>query len=54
MLFGVVRRDRTNVADSSKPPVKGTLKVILGEEDIPDARIPHETVEQCSVVQLKR
>ena len=42
------------MADSSKPPVKGTLKVILGKEDIPGARIPDETVEECSVVQLKR
>ena len=37
------------MADSSKTPAKGLLKVILSEEDI-----PRETVEQCSVVQLKR
>ena len=42
------------MADSSKTPAKGGLKVILSEEDIPGAKIPHETVEQCSVVQLKR
>ena len=42
------------MADSSKTPAKGALKVILSEEDIPGAKIPRETVEQCSVVQLKR
>ena len=42
------------MADSSKPPAKGALKVILSEEDIPGARIPRETVQQCSVPQLKR
>jgi len=29
-------------------------KVILTENDIPGAKIPRESVEQCSVVQLKR
>ena len=42
------------MGDSSKTPAKGALKVILREEDIPGAEIPRETVEQCSVVQLKR
>ena len=42
------------MADSSKTPPKGALKVILSEEDIPGAKIPRESVEQCSVVQLKR
>ena len=42
------------MAESGKIPAKDPLKVILTEEDIPGAKIPRETVEQCSVVQLKR
>ena len=42
------------MADSIKTPAKGALKAILSEKDIPGAKIPRETVEQCSIVQLKR
>ncbi|PFX12333.1 uncharacterized protein LOC111347439 [Stylophora pistillata] len=42
------------MVDKSNATVRDALKVILTEEDIPGAKIPRETVEQCSVVQLKR
>ena len=41
------------MAVPAKDPLK-VLKVILTEEDILGLKIPRETVEQCSVVQLKR
>jgi hypothetical protein len=31
-----------------------TKTIILNEEDVPGAKLPRESVEQCTVVQLKR
>ena len=40
---------------ASKPVADGEKKAfILSQEDIPGANLPRETVEECSVVQLKR
>lgn len=44
----------SNMAKSEKIPAKDTLKVILTEKDLPGGKFSRETVEQCSVVQLKR
>lgn len=41
------QQSKENMMESGKDPVK----VILTDEDIPGAKIPPETVEQCSVEQ---
>lgn len=42
------------MADSIGDKNKNQNTIILSEEDIPGAKLPRETAEKCSVVQLKR